>query len=152
MREPLLKITQRRLPHWTLPGSTYYVTFHLAVGELFVVERKIILDHLKSGTGRFYNLAAVTVMPDHVHLIIKPLCDYDLSQIMKGIKGVSARLLNKHRNTKGSVWQEESWDRVLRDVDEFEEKLQYMYDNPVKAGLVTDGDAYDGWYINPDFN
>ena len=70
---------------------------------------------------------------------------------MKGIKGVSARLLNQHRNTKGRVWQEESWDRIIRDANDFDEKVQYMYDNPVRTGLVSDADAYDGWYFNPDF-
>ena len=49
------------------------------------------------------------------------------------------------------MWQEESWDRILRDPDEFDEKLRYMYDNPAKEGLVADGDLYDGWYVNPDF-
>ena len=90
-------------------------------------------------------------MPDHVHLILKPHEGFDPSRIMKGIKGVSARLLNQHRNTKGHLWQEESWDRIIRDANEFDEKLQYMCQNPVKAGLVADGDAYDGWYFNPEF-
>jgi REP element-mobilizing transposase RayT len=109
------------------------------------------LEHVKSGHGRFYELAAATVMPDHVHLIFKPHGDVDPSRIMKGIKGVSARLVNQHRNTTGRVWQEESWDRIIRDVAEFDEKLQYMYNNPVKAGLAADGDEYDGWHFNPDF-
>jgi putative transposase len=151
MQEPHLKITQRRLPHWTFPSSTYYVTFNLAAGELSPMERQIVLGHVKSGQDRFYHLAAAMVMPDHVHLILKPLGQFELSRIMKGIKGVSARLLNQHRNAKGCVWQEESWDRILRDVDEYDEKLQYMYNNPIEAGLVADGDTYDGWYFNPDF-
>jgi REP element-mobilizing transposase RayT len=151
MHEPKLKITKRRLPHWTLPGSTYYVSFHLSAGELTIKERQIVLEHVRSGNGRFYDLAAAVVMPNHVHLILKPLGQFDPSRILKGIKGVSARLLNQHRNANGQVWQEESWDRILRDVDEFDEKLQYMYDNPVKAGLAADTEAYDGWYFNPNF-
>ncbi len=90
-------------------------------------------------------------MPDHVHLLLKPLATFDLVRVMMGIKGASARLLNKHRKTTGRVWQQESWDRIIRDVAEFDEKLQYMYDNPVKAGLVVDGSTYEGWFINPDF-
>jgi len=151
MLEPQLNITRRHLPHWTFPGSTYYVTFNLASGELSAVERQIVLEHVKSGHGRFYDLAAATVMPDHVHIIFKPLAQFDPSLIMKGIKGVSARLLNLHRNAVGCVWQEESWDHILRSVEEFDEKLQYMYNNPIKAGLVADGDLYNGWYFNPDF-
>jgi putative transposase len=151
MQPPGFSSTRRHLPHWTLPGSTYYVTFHLAVGELAPADRRIVLDHVKAGHGRFYDLAAVSVMPDHVHVIFKPREGFTPSRIMKGIKGASARLLNLQRNTTGRVWEEESWDRILRDAAEFDEKLQYVYDNPVKAGLVTDGDTYDGWYFNPDF-
>ncbi len=139
MQKPGFLSTRRHLPHWTLPGSTYYVTFHLEIGELTPDECRIVLDHVKAGHGRFYDLAAVSVMPDHVHVIFRPQDDFTPSRIMKGIKRASARLLNLQRNTKGRVWQEESWDQILRDAAEFDEKLQYMYDNPVKAGLVADG-------------
>lgn len=91
------------------------------------------------------------VMPDHTHLILKPRGDMSLSRIMKGIKGVSARRVNALRHTSGSLWQDESWDRILRDAAEFDEKLQYMIYNPVKAGLVVNGELYDGWYFNPEF-
>ncbi|HLA85155.1 MAG TPA: transposase [Thermoguttaceae bacterium] len=151
MPEPRLTVTQRHLPHWTLSGSVYYVTFHLASGELTETERQLVSDHVKSGHGRFYDLAAATVMPDHVHLILKPRDGFTLSRILKGIKGASARLLNQRRNATGRVWQEESWDRILRDPAEFDEKLQYMYNNPVKAGLVVAPDTYDGWFYNPSF-
>jgi putative transposase len=151
MQPPRFLATRRHLPHWTLPGSTYYVTFHLADGKLTAAERRIVLDHVTSGHGRFYALAAASVMPDHVHVILKPQSGVSPSRIMKGIKGVSARLLNLQRKTTGRVWQEESWDRIIRAAAEYDEKLQYMYDNPVKAGLIADGDAYDGWFFNPDF-
>ena len=151
MQPPGFSSTRRHLPHWTLSGATYYVTFHLDVGELTPAERKIVLDHVKAGHRRFYNLAAASVMPDHAHVMFRPHEGFTPSRIMKGIKGASARLLNLQRNRTGRVWQEESWDRIIRDVAKFDEKLQYMYDNPVKAGLVTDGAAYDGWYFNPDF-
>ena len=151
MNEPHLTITRRHLPHWTLAGSTYYITFRLAAGGLSPEEQQLVLTHVKSGHGRFYDLAAAVVMPDHVHVILKPRADFTLSNILKGVKGVAARLLNQQRNTRGRVWQEESWDRILRSTAEFEEKLQYMYENPVRRGLVGDGSAYDGWYCNPDF-
>ena len=144
----LLEKTRRRLPHWKLDGSTYFVTFRLAGGELSEAERILILDHVKSGNGKFYLLIAAVVMPDHVHLLIQPTDDYDLSRICKGIKGVAARLLNQHRGTRGKVWQEESWDRIMRNQSELDEKLEYMLNNPVKKELVVDGWLYGGWYYN----
>jgi len=85
-------------------------------------------------------------MPDHGHALLRPLGKYELSQVTKGIKGVSARLLNQHWGRSGTVWQNESFDRIIRDQTEFEEKLQYMLDNPVKRGLVDDGWNWDGRY------
>jgi hypothetical protein len=69
---------------------------------------------------------------------------------MKGIKGVAARLINQSRNSTGTVWQDESWDRIIRDEREFETKLQYMADNPVKAGLVRQIEEYPFFYCRRD--
>jgi REP element-mobilizing transposase RayT len=151
MAEPELQIRRRRLPHWTLDGATYFITFRVAGTELSADERKTVLDHLRSGNRNFYDLAAAVVMPDHVHVILKPRESHNLSHIMKGIKGVSAHRVNALRGKAGSIWQDESWDRILRDTQEFEEKLQYMIDNPVKLGLIAVDQEYDGWHFNPDF-
>jgi len=86
-------------------------------------------------------------MPNHVHLILKPNENYSLSRIMKGIKGVTARLINIHRSSSGTLWLDESFDRIIRNQREFDEKLKYMYENPVSAGLVDNGDDYCGWFI-----
>jgi REP element-mobilizing transposase RayT len=150
MREPQLRIKRRNLPHWTLEGSIYFVTFRTNSGTLSVNERKLTIEHLRFGDGRFYRLAAAVVMPDRVHVLLRPLPSYDLSRIMKGIKGVSARKINEARHTKGTVWQDESWDRIVRDAVESEEKLCYMANNPIKAGLVTAIELYDAWYCDPD--
>ena len=154
MGEPVereLKTTQRRLPHWTRDGSTYFVTFRVLDGELQAADRKVVLDHVRHGAGRFYGLAAAVVMPDHVHLLLQPRKAFELSRVMKGLKGVSARLVNDRRGSHGTVWQDESWDRIVRDQAEFDEKLEYMLNNPVKKGLVADPWTYDAWYYNAEW-
>jgi len=55
---------------------------------------------------------------------------------MQAIKGASAHRINKLLNRRGKVWQEESFDRALREEEQFTEKLYYMLENPVRAGLV----------------
>jgi hypothetical protein len=47
------------------------------------------------------------------------------------------------------VWQDESYDRIIRDDQELEEKLLYMYNNPVKAGLVADPADYEFFVLPP---
>jgi REP element-mobilizing transposase RayT len=145
MADANLNIRRRNLPHWTLDGSTYFITFRLQTGELNASERAVVVQHLRNGHGKYYRLAAAVVMPDHVHLILRPEKGFELSRIMKGIKGASAHLINVLRGSKGTVWQDESWDRILRDAAEFEEKLEYMAKNPVKAGLCRAIEEYDGW-------
>src|SRR4051812_9582055 len=141
--------TRRRLPHWRLEGATYFITFRLLQGELSPHEIVLVRDHVVSGHGRFYDLLAVTVMPDHVHAALTPRDPYDLSRITKGIKGVSARLLNTRRGAHGPVWQDESWDRIVRDHDELVREVDYMFENPLRAGLIDDPWNWPGWWSRP---
>jgi REP-associated tyrosine transposase len=86
-------------------------------------------------------------MPDHVHLLLTPLRDeqcwpYPLHAVLKLIKGVSARNVNKLLATSGPVWQEESFDHILRSNESFQEKQDYIRQNPVRAGLVDKPQDY----------
>lgn len=143
-----LKIARRHLPHWTLKGATYFVTFRAANGELSIDEQKLVLEHIIEGNEKFYTLIAAVVMPDHVHLLLTPNERYNLNRIMKGIKGVSARQLNLKRGTSGSIWQDESFDGIIRDQNELNEKLDYMLNNPVKRGLTDSPWDHHVWYFN----
>ena len=146
--ESRLKVTRRQLPHWALVGSVYFVTFRLQRGRLDAAERALVLEHLRSGDPVFYRLFIAVVMPDHVHALLQPEDQVGLSRIMKGIKGVSARKLNQRRGTHGSIWQDESHDRIIRDERELRQKAEYILSNPIRAGLVEDAWSYDHWYLN----
>lgn len=151
MSEQELRIHSRNLPHWVVDGSVYFVTYRAAGREFQPEERQMLIEHLRSGESIYYNLLAAVVMPDHVHLLIQPAPRVTLSRITKRIKGKSARLINEYRGTRGKVWQDESWDRIVRDAEELEETLKYMAENPVKAGLARDALEYDGWHCHPEF-
>jgi hypothetical protein len=76
-----------------------------------------------------------------------PSAGFSLSRILKGIKGVTARQINGKRGVRGRLWQDESFDRIVRDQAELQEKLEYMLKNPVKAGVTVDPWQYLGWYV-----
>ena len=61
---------------------------------------------------------------------------------MKNIKSYSAREANKILGRRGSFWQAESYDHIVRDEDELERIIKYVIYNPVKAGLV---DRWEDW-------
>ena len=138
---------RHRLPHWTLDGAYYVITFRLKEGTLNDKEKSIILKNVKEGHNKFYHLVAVQVMPNHVHLIIKPIGIYTPQRIVKGIKGVTSRRINQVRNLRGSLWMVDYFDRIIRNQTDFDEKLKYIYENPVRAGLIDNAGDYEWWYF-----
>ncbi|MBL8745133.1 MAG: class I tRNA ligase family protein [Phycisphaerae bacterium] len=142
-----LTIHRRHLPHWQMGGSVYFVTFRIKSGTLSDAERLIVLDACSFWHGERAAVHLVTVMPDHVHLLITPLKRPDgmwepLPELVQSIKRHSAREIDKSRGVEGTLWQEEYFDRIVRDADEFAEKWNYMVFNPVKAGLVKTPQDY----------
>jgi len=110
--------------------------------------REITLDCCTRGIGAQYDLYVAVVMPEHVHLILIPAvclsrqCVIPLPEIMKNIKGRAANKINRLLGRRGAVWQEESFDRVLRRSEKLDEKIAYVLDNPVRRGLVKDWREY----------
>ena len=86
-------------------------------------------------------------MPDHVHMILTPLVDavhkeiYPLHKIMRSIKSFSARKVAAQLRFK-AVWQEESFDHVLRSSESLDAKIAYILANPVRQGLANVPEEY----------
>ncbi len=82
-----------------------------------------------------YKLISWVIMPNHTHFLIKPLNDFALSDIMKSFKSFTAHQANKILSRNGRFWQEDYFDRYIRDREHFEKTIDYIESNPVKAGL-----------------
>jgi REP element-mobilizing transposase RayT len=144
---------RRMLPHYQKAGRSVFITFCKISRNAFSPEaRDAILHHCLYDNGKRYDLHAAVVMPDHLHLLLLPLRDekgwpYSLPTILKLIKGTSARSVNKLLRSGGPVWQEESLDHVLRSQESFEEKLEYLRQNPVRRGLVKRPEDYKWLWV-----
>ncbi len=92
-----------------------------------------------------YELYAVVVLDDHVHMVINPVDT--LSKIMHSIKSFTAHKINKASNRRGKLWQDENLDRVIRDEKELLEKVNYIANNPIKAKLAEEYEDYKWLYI-----
>ncbi len=147
--QPELEKIRRRRPHCALEGSTYFITFRTIAGQLTPLERDIVFRCLNDSHERFYTLIAAVVMPDHVHVLLRPDRNHDLTQILKGTKGKTAHEINRLRGGQRHVWQDESFDRIVRDQKELDEKIQYMLNNPAKRNLIDDPWKYPWWVLNP---
>jgi REP-associated tyrosine transposase len=81
-------------------------------------------------------LTAWVFLPDHWHAILYPRFPLTVSRVMESIKVGSTLRINGMRKEKGILWQPRFFDRALRTVKEYYEKVEYIHQNPVKAGLV----------------
>ena len=95
----------------------------------------IVRGALEHFDGERYHLDAFVIMPNHVHAILQPLPGHSLANILRSCKGFTAREINKMLGRTGTLWMEESFDRIVRDFDELVLYRDYIARNPEKAHL-----------------
>ena len=148
-----LTYTRRNLPHLQAPGATYFITFRCNRGiQLPDRTRDLIIAAIQACNGTSIDLDAAVVMPDHVHTIFRLIEPHKLSRVLQLIKGRSARQVNQfleqsHRLKPVPLWMDESFDHIVRTEAEWQEKIEYIRQNPLKKGLVLSPDQYKWLYV-----
>ena len=163
---------RRRLPHLQKADATLFITFCTSGRMVLPTQaRGVVVQHcLREGgilpiagegarathTISRIHLHAVVVMPDHVHLLLTPLRDengwpFPLVEILQCMKSATAHRINRLLNTSGPVWEEESFDHVLRSDESLKEKCEYIRRNPAKAGLAKEPEDYRWLWVSPQF-
>jgi len=87
-----------------------------------------------------YSLYEFVVMPDHIHLLLKPAPEISLERSMQFIKGGYSYRLRKVE--KIQVWQERFTNHRIRDTEDYARHCEYIRMNPVRARLVRDAGAF----------
>ena len=119
-------------------GKTYFITFCTRDRVVLApADRDEVLAVCVWGHEKQYFLITAVVMPDHVHLLLMPYDEFGLARIMQRIKSVSA-----HRIGRGTLWQREYFDHILRSDEDVQRKAEYISENPVRAGLVQSPEDY----------
>jgi REP element-mobilizing transposase RayT len=150
---------RRNLPQMQRDYTPHFITFCTKFRRIRPDwARDIVLGCCVHDHDRRYRLRVAVVMPDHVHVILTPLTDesrrtlISLVEIMKAIKGASAHAINRHAGNHGAIWQEESFDRVVRSSENLDAKIAYILENPVRSGLVRDWREYKWIWRDPEEN
>jgi putative transposase len=148
--ENLSRESMRRVEKWLDQG----------MGSCRLQDRaaaQLVVKALHYFDGQRYELGSYVVMPNHVHAIVRPLTvgqifnpsspfgrieipsyenrSYELERILQSWKRQTARTINRHFRTSGPLWQDESFDRIIRDEEHLWRALQYIGANSSKAGL-----------------
>jgi alanyl-tRNA synthetase/REP element-mobilizing transposase RayT len=155
--------SKRRLPHFERPWAKYMVSFSTHERrQLSAAARDAVLKCLLFGhEGHRYQLYAACVMPDHVHFLFEPQIKeqdkegkpvfWSLVELLRSIKSFTAHEINTLEKTSGQVWENESFDRMIRGDADLEEKFHYICRNPWDSGVVPPTENYP-WLWTPDFS
>jgi REP element-mobilizing transposase RayT len=163
------RVTRRHLPHWQRAGAIYALTGRCRAGiTLSEAERDLVLAAIHHWDAIRWDVLVAVVMPDHVHLLACPLAKgagrWDLGELLHSVKSFSAHQIARRRNpaparppepvgpasrrpsSSSSIWQDERYDRWMRDEEELERTWAYIVENPVRAGLVEQAESYRWLY------
>ena len=82
-----------------------------------------------------YKLISWVIMPNHVHFLLRQCAGFELEDIIHSLKSYTALKANRHLKRSGQFWQEEYFDRFIRDAAHYQNTIRYIELNPVKAKL-----------------
>ncbi|MDZ7879653.1 MAG: transposase [Saprospiraceae bacterium] len=111
----------------------------------------LVIKKMKQYDDDYYKLIAFSVMSNHVHALMDFSIQVDklgdnlneetykqVSEVMRLIKGSTSFDANKILKTKGHFWQDEYFDRYIRNQNHFDTVVRYILNNPVKAKICID--------------
>lgn len=131
----------RRVETWLDSGSG---ACHLAQPAL----ARVVGNALLHFHGDRYAMNAWCVMPNHVHALFRPGPAHEPRDILHSWKSFTAQELNRRLGRRGALWQQESYDTIIRDAAHLAKAVRYIGQNPAKVGLV-----HERWHrwIDPDW-
>ncbi len=135
-----------RKPRELKENAIYHVTA-LANRKEFILEKDCIkemfIEILKAAKIKYkFTVKNFCIMSNHIHIVIKPLHKHDLSRIMQWILSKFAVFYNKHYGYKGHVWYDRFKSVIFETYSHYIRAMNYINNNPVKAGLVEKPEDY----------
>ena len=91
--------------------------------------------------GDRYRLLAWCIMPNHVHVVVEPVDGNKLGAIVQAWKSFTAHRANSVLDRSGPFWHKDYFDRFIRDEGRLARTIDYVENNPVKAGLASTADS-----------
>ena len=96
---------------------------------------RAVTDALTFFDTQRYALDEWIVMPNHVHAIVSPFDGWELSSILHSWKSFTAKQVNRIVDRSGTLWQDESFNHIVRSEEHLDAFRRYIRANPAKAGL-----------------
>lgn len=98
--------------------------------------RQVLIDALHHFEGGRCEMLAYAVMPNHVHAMCRPLREHKLEELCGSWKWFTSQKIQRSLGRTGTFWQDESFDRIIRDAEHYVATVRYIAKNPIKAKLA----------------
>jgi len=93
------------------------------------------LDSETEKTETRYEMGDFVIMPNHVHLLVRPLGEWKLGTLIHSWKSFTSHQINDALNRTGVFWMDERFDHLVRNSASLEKFERYILENPKKARL-----------------
>lgn len=140
-----------RHPRILRHGARYHVIAR-ANRQEFILQSKgvkiLFLQIIKRAKLRFnFTIETFVIMSNHVHILIRPHTNENLSKIMQWILATFAINFNKRLNLIGHVWYDRFHSNIIKNFKQWKKTFDYINENPVKGGLCNKKNDYffSGW-------
>ncbi|MBN2531795.1 MAG: transposase [Spirochaetales bacterium] len=121
--------------------AKYHIIARANRGEMIFGSRALkfmFLDVVKKARKKYkFIIQNFCVMGNHVHFILQPLKNENLSRIMQWILSVFAMQYNRTFQYKGHVFYDRFISKIINDFRQYVATFIYIMENPVKAGIVS---------------
>ncbi|HEX9111373.1 MAG TPA: transposase [Terriglobales bacterium] len=124
------------LAHLTAQKVEHYLD--LGTGACYLAKSgiaEVVVAALQHFHERRYRLQAWCVMPNHVHILFQLFPGEKLSSVLHSWKSFTAKKCSDLLGTSGAFWQKEYYDHLVRNEGDLRRIVQYIVENPAKAGL-----------------
>ena len=133
-----------------LDGYSYYLTIVTHGRNPILIENiELLRESFRVSRKKYdYRIDAIVILPEHFHMIITPKKSVDYPKIVRAIKYYFSKHCDekhyahmeqsKSRNLRGSkpIWQKRFYEHTIRNEKDYYEKLNYIYNNPIKHEYV----------------
>ena len=113
-----------------------------------LIENIELMKYALQNVTQYYNfdLIAYSVLPDHIHCIIKPSNIEEYPKIIKSFKYSFTKNFKLRRSDlpirqiTEKLWQNRYWEHTIRDEEDLNKHLDYIHYNPMKHKQITPKD------------
>ena len=134
-----------------IDGYSYFITIVTYQRNPILIDNiKLLKESLIYSKKKYqYNIDAIVILPEHLHIIITPKIAKEYSNIIKDIKSYFSKHCEERyynhlyqsisRIKKGykAVWQKRFYEHTIRDERDYKTRLDYIHFNPVKHNLAN---------------